>query len=72
MTLVAPSFERDVQRLFDEFQALPGLTLTVPQVVRLLGVRERQASTILAELEGEGFLVRSTSGVYRRPRPSAS
>lgn len=72
MTLVAPSFERDVQRLFDEFEALPGLTLTVPQVVRLLGVRERQAAKILAELEGEGFLVHSAGGVYRRPRPFTS
>ena len=68
MVLVAPCFDRDVCRLRDEFRALPGLTLTVPQVVRLLSVRPREAKTVLDELEDEGLLVHTVSVVYRRLR----
>lgn len=68
MIVAAPPLQREALSLRDEFLSLPGLTLTLPQAARLLGVREAQARKALEELEEEGFLVCSGTGVYFRPR----
>ena len=58
-----------VMRLRGEFFAMPGLLLTVAQVARLLDIRVKESSTVLATLEREGFLVRTDAGAYRLASP---
>lgn len=55
------------RNLREEFVSLPGLTLTLPQVVRLLDVDRAAAMRALTQLEAEGLLQHSADGIYRRP-----
>jgi Fic family protein len=64
-TLGAPA-DADLLRLRNEFVAMPGLRLTVPQTARLLSVREPNARALLDELVDEGLLHRPTGGIYLR------
>ena len=68
LTISAP-VDADVLRLRSEFLSMPGLCLSVAQTARLLTVRESRASALLGALVGEGFLVQSVSGLYRRAAP---
>ena len=43
-----------------------GLTLTLPQAARLLGVNVGQSERLLSELIDRGFLMRDIKGAYRR------
>ena len=67
--MIAPSepTDRDTLRLRNEFLSMPGLSVTVHQTARLLGVRLQHARDMLDVLERESFLVRDTDGLYRRP-----
>ncbi|HZP49001.1 MAG TPA: hypothetical protein VFB07_10725 [Vicinamibacterales bacterium] len=58
--------ERDTLRLRNEFLELPGLSVTVPQIARLLGVRLQHAEDMLDQLAREGFLIVDAQGAYRR------
>jgi len=66
MIAVAAPIEADILRLRHEFLSMPALTLTVPQVARLLGVRTEYAADLLAALAAERLLTRIESGAYRR------
>ena len=66
MIAVAAPIEADILRLRHEFLSMPTLTLTVPQVARLLGVRTEYAADLLAALAAERLLTRIDSGAYRR------
>jgi len=68
MVLAAP-IDTDAVRLRDEFLAAPALCLTVAQVARLLDLRVEHAAEIVTMLKEEGWLIRSPSGLYRRPEP---
>lgn len=71
-TLLNASVEHDLLRLRQEFLAMPGLCLTAPQVVRLLGVPSETADLMLTTLQREGYLFRTMSGAYRRTYPAQS
>jgi len=66
MIAVAAPIEADVLRLRHEFLSMPALTLTVPQVARLLGVRTEYAAELLTALTQDRLLTRAETGAYRR------
>ena len=66
MIAVAAPIEADVLRLRHEFLSMPALTLTVPQVARLLGVRTEYAAELLRALTQDRLLTRAETGAYRR------
>jgi predicted transcriptional regulator of viral defense system len=66
MIAVAAPIEADLLRLRHEFLSMPALTLTVPQVARLLGVRTEYAAELLATLTADRMLMRVETGAYRR------
>ena len=68
----SPGVEHDLLRLRQEFLAMPGLCLTAPQVVRLLGVPSEIADLVLTTLQQEGYLFRTMKGAYRRTYPAQS
>ena len=72
MIVTAGPIDQDALRLRSEFLALPGLTISVPQVARMLGLRSEHAAAILEALARERFLMRTANGAYQRafpPRP---
>ena len=71
-TLLSTDVEHDLLTLRQEFRDMPGLCLTGPQAVRLLGVPSEAADFMLAALQQEGYLFRTTSGAYRRTCPAES
>ena len=56
----------DALRLRNEFLAMPGLTINVPQVARMLGLRSEHAAALLESLAHEDFLTHTANGAYRR------
>lgn len=66
MLELADPIDLDTLRLRSEFLEMPGLTLTVAQAARLVGVRASRATEILNLLAEEGFLVRNGLGAYHR------
>lgn len=51
-------------RICSEYREMPGLNLTLEQACRLWQVDRPTCETVLAQLTGEGALVRLTSGKY--------
>jgi hypothetical protein len=70
MIAVAHAVDLDALRLRHEFLSMPALVLSAPQAARLLNIRTDRAAAILAGLEEEGWLIRSSSGLYRRSEPA--
>ncbi len=70
MIVTAEPTDLDALRVRNEFLALPGLILNVPQVARMLGLRSEHAATILEGLARECFLTETPQGAYRRAAPS--
>ena len=66
MIVTAEPIDLDALRLRNEFLAMPGLTISVPQVARMLGLRSEHAAAILETLEHERFLTHIANGAYRR------
>ena len=66
MIAVAAPIEADVLRLRHEFLSMPALTLTVPQVARMLGVRTEYAAELLTALTQDRLLMRAETGAYHR------
>ena len=65
----------DALRVRNEFLEMPGLTVSVPQVARMLGVRSEHAGAILQSLEREHFLTQNANGAYHlasRSKPARS
>jgi Fic family protein len=69
MVAIAVPVKADLIRLRNEFLAMPGLCLTVPQAARLLSVAEPEARRLLNALVEEGLLLRPVRGCYRRHPP---
>jgi predicted transcriptional regulator of viral defense system len=59
-------------KLQGEFGAMPGLCLTVKQVARLLDIDRKSAADVLRQLEADGVLMRTSSGLYRTAVPLMS
>jgi hypothetical protein len=72
MVAIAAPVKADLIRLRNEFLAMPGLSLTVPQTARLLSVSECDAHALLDVLVAEGLLVDARNGIYRRVRKGLS
>jgi len=73
MIATAEPIDLDALRLRNEFLEMPGLTINVPQVARMLGVRSEHASALLESLAHEQFLTQTANGTYRRAtRPRES
>lgn len=70
MIVAAEPIEQDALRIRDEFLAMPGLIINVPQVARLLGLRAEHAAAILEALTRERFLMHAANGAYQRASPS--
>jgi Fic family protein len=51
-----------------QFTDLPALELSIPQAVRLFGIKRDACVRILAELVDEGFLRRTNAGYARGDR----
>jgi hypothetical protein len=64
--------DRPLDILREEFESLPGLRLTVPQVARLLAINSKDAALVLERLEAEGLLLRDGDIAYRRSAPLLS
>jgi hypothetical protein len=62
----AEPIDLDALRIRNEFLAMPGLTISVPQVARMLGLRSEHAAAILESLAHERFLTHLANGAYRR------
>ena len=71
-TIAATSMDRPLEQLREEYESLPGLRLTIPQVARLLAVDRTQAALVLDRLEAEGLLFHVSGGAYRRSAPLLS
>ena len=56
-----------VERVRQEFAALPGLSLTTEQARLIFGFKRDATERILLSLESEGFLARTSQGAFRRP-----
>jgi hypothetical protein len=59
----------DSARLREEFLSMPALCLTVEQVARLLHLPVVGAAQLLADLERDGFVIRTPSRRYRLAEP---
>jgi hypothetical protein len=67
MVLVqTPSVDLWRELIHSEYCEMPGLHLTKAQVRRLWGLDEETADAVLAALEGENFLRRTSDDVYVR------
>ena len=56
-----------------EYLEMPGLSLTVAQAARLLGIDAHQSERVLAQLVDTGLLRRNDKGAYlRTPCPRCS
>ena len=65
------STARLVERIRDEYAAMPGLKLTHEQVCRLWGVGHDTCAAALETLMAEGFLHQTGTGKYvALPRPT--
>jgi Fic family protein len=69
MVAIAAPMSADLTRLRNEYLAMPGLCLTVPQAARLLSIGEADARELLTALVEEGLLVRPVRGTYGRYLP---
>jgi hypothetical protein len=67
ITLAGP-IDLDALRLRNAFLELPTLVVTPAQAARLLDVRLEHALTLLADLEREDFLTRTSTNSYHRMR----
>jgi hypothetical protein len=52
----------------DEYDEMPGLVLTCPQVCRMFGFDPPTCDVIMHRLVKQGFLVRVANGSYARRR----
>lgn len=66
MIVAANPTDLDALRLRNEFLEVPGLTISVPQVARILGLRAEHAAAILETLASERFLTQTPTGSYQR------
>jgi hypothetical protein len=66
MIVAAEPIDLDALRLRNEFLAMPGLVINVPQVARMLGLRSEHAAALLESLADEKFLTHTANGAYRR------
>ena len=53
--------------IVDEFQEMPGLRLTMPQVCRLWSLTQTTAETVVRSLVTRGFLTLDRCGCVCRP-----
>ena len=56
-----------VERFRAEFREMPGLWVTRAEARRLFGVPEDICQRVLDALVGEGTLIRTGRGIYRKP-----
>ena len=66
MIVATDPTDLDALRLRHEFLEMPGLTISVPQVARMLGLRSEHAAAILDTLARVKFLTQTPTGSYRR------
>jgi DNA-binding IclR family transcriptional regulator len=66
MIVAAAPTDLDSLRVRNEFLDMPGLTLSAPQVARMLGLRSEHAVAILETLVSEQFLRQTPTGSYDR------
>lgn len=72
MTLSATQIETLVMRVKTEYVEMPGLSLTLPQAQRLLGLDGVTCETLLRDLVASGFLVSTSNGRFRLAGLSAA
>ena len=70
MIAAANPTDLDALRLRHEFLEMPGLTISVPQAARMLGLRSEHAAALLDTLASERFLTQTPGGSYQRASAS--
>jgi hypothetical protein len=70
MIVPGDPIDQDALRVRSEFLEVPGLTISVPQVARMFGLRSEHAGAILATLEREHFLAQTANGAYHLAPPT--
>jgi DNA-binding IclR family transcriptional regulator len=65
MTLSATEMETLATRVKTEYVEMPGLSLTLPQAQRLLGLDGLICERLLSELVASGFLVNTSGGRFQ-------
>jgi hypothetical protein len=71
MIVAAAPTDLDSLRLRHEYLDMPGLSLSVTQVARMLGLRSEHAAAILETLVSEHFLTQTPTGSYHRAMTAA-
>ena len=71
MIVPGDPIDQDALRVRNEFLEVPGLTVSVPQVARMFGLRSEHAGVILETLEREHFLAQTVKGAYHLAPPAA-
>ena len=56
-----------LQRILAEFAEMPGLSLTLEQAARFLGLDRARCAVLLTELVARRLLTLTRDGQYRRP-----
>lgn len=62
----APDFDSLITRVRAEYEEMPGLWLTIPQLSRLCGVSPETSQRIVASLVADHFLRGTGSGAFGR------
>ena len=65
-SFAASTLHQLLQRVYGEYLEMPGLRLTQAQARRLWGLDEATADRVLAVLEDEKFLRRTSDDTYAR------
>lgn len=60
--MTSPAFSALVLRVRAEFLEMPGLTVTIPQAMRLWGVSSDVCQNVIDVLVGSAFLQRTATG----------
>ena len=71
MTMTATHINALVTRVKSEYVEMPGLSLTLPQAQRLLGLDRTTCEALMRDLVATGFLTNTAAGRFKLASHSA-
>lgn len=66
MEVESEAIRRLMRRVQAEYLEMPGLSVTMPQAQRLLGIDRQTCALVMRTLTNRGFLKRTPRGTYIR------
>jgi predicted transcriptional regulator of viral defense system len=66
MEVESEAIRRLTRRVHAEYSEMPGLSVTMPQAQRLLGIDRQTCAVVMRTLIDRGFLKRTQRGTYIR------